>query len=141
VQVDGNDVLACHAVTARALERARAGEGPTLIEAFTYRMGAHTTNDDPSRYRVAAEVDEWQLKDPVRRMRSYLEKNLHINEEFFADVDAEADQIAADLRERCLALPDPAPLEIFDHVYGAPHPLLTEERGHLARYMASFLDA
>jgi len=140
VQVDGNDVLACYAVTAHALERARAGEGPTLIEAYTYRMGAHTTNDDPSRYRPTAEVDEWQLKDPVRRMRTYLAKNLLAEDEFFDDVDAEADQVASDLRKRCLSLPDPAPLEIFDHIYGEPHSLLAGEREQLARYMASFLD-
>jgi 2-oxoisovalerate dehydrogenase E1 component alpha subunit len=75
VRVDGNDVLAVLAVTRAALARARAGEGPTLIEAFTYRMGAHTTSDDPSRYRLAQELEEWKLKDPIERVKSYLTRN------------------------------------------------------------------
>ena len=72
VRVDGNDVLACLAVTRKALQAAREGQGPTLIEAFTYRMGAHTTTDDPTRYRLAAELEAWKLKDPIERVRAYL---------------------------------------------------------------------
>ena len=72
--VDGNDVLACYAVMAEAAARARAGEGPTLIEAITYRMGPHTTSDDPSRYRSAEEVEEWAARDPISRYRTYLER-------------------------------------------------------------------
>ncbi|HEY0357109.1 MAG TPA: thiamine pyrophosphate-dependent dehydrogenase E1 component subunit alpha, partial [Mycobacteriales bacterium] len=74
VRVDGNDVLATLAVTRSALERARQGEGPTLVEAYTYRMGAHTTSDDPTRYRIASEVEAWKLKDPIERVRSFLYK-------------------------------------------------------------------
>src|SRR5688572_27478943 len=73
IRVDGNDVLATFAVTRAALDNARHGNGPTLIEAYTYRMGAHTTSDDPTRYRVASEVEEWQAKDPILRLRKYLE--------------------------------------------------------------------
>lgn len=72
IQVDGNDALAMYAVTKEAIDRARAGQGPTLIEAYTYRMGAHTTSDDPTIYRDQEEVDEWQKKDPILRMFNYL---------------------------------------------------------------------
>lgn len=74
VRVDGNDVLACLAVTRSALERARRGEGPTLVEAFTYRMGAHTTSDDPTKYRADEERASWEAKDPILRLRTYLER-------------------------------------------------------------------
>src|SRR5690606_41083469 len=84
VRVDGNDVLACLAVTRAAVERARSGEGPMLIEAFTYRMGAHTTSDDPSRYRSDEERAEWEAKDPIARLRTYLEKDGLADEAFFA---------------------------------------------------------
>ncbi len=70
MRVDGNDVLACYAVTRKALDDARHGQGPTLIEAYTYRMGAHTTSDDPTRYRIASEVEAWQAKDPIARLRA-----------------------------------------------------------------------
>ncbi len=75
VRVDGNDVLAVHAVTSAALDRARSGNGPTLIEAYTYRMGAHTTSDDPTKYRLADELEHWRLKDPIERVRAYLTRN------------------------------------------------------------------
>jgi 2-oxoisovalerate dehydrogenase E1 component alpha subunit len=72
VRVDGNDVLACLAVTRKAMQAAREGQGPTLIEAYTYRMGAHTTTDDPTRYRLSAELEAWKLKDPIERVKQYL---------------------------------------------------------------------
>src|SRR5690606_3828090 len=87
VRVDGNDVLACLAVTRAAVERARAGEGPMLVEAFTYRMGAHTTADDPTRYRRDEERAEWEAKDPIARLRTYLEKDGLADEAFFASID------------------------------------------------------
>jgi 2-oxoisovalerate dehydrogenase E1 component alpha subunit len=74
IRVDGNDVLATYAVTRAALDDARRGQGPTLIEAYTYRMGAHTTSDDPTRYRIASEVEAWQAKDPVKRVRAFLSR-------------------------------------------------------------------
>ena len=74
VRVDGNDALAVHAVTTAALERARSGNGPTFIEAYTYRMGAHTTSDDPTKYRLADELEHWRARDPLRRLRAYLER-------------------------------------------------------------------
>ncbi|WP_113700738.1 pyruvate dehydrogenase (acetyl-transferring) E1 component subunit alpha [Nonomuraea lactucae] len=138
IRVDGNDVFACLAVTRQALKNAREGQGPTLIEAFTYRMGAHTTTDDPTRYRVASELEAWKLKDPIERVKSYLFKNELADQEFFDSVEAEADRLGADLRRRCLAMPDPGPLDIFDHVYTGPHPLIDEERAQFATYLEGF---
>nr|WP_055509461.1 pyruvate dehydrogenase (acetyl-transferring) E1 component subunit alpha [Nonomuraea pusilla] len=138
VRVDGNDVFACLAVTRKALEAARTGQGPTLIEAFTYRMGAHTTTDDPTRYRVASELEAWKLKDPIERVKAYLFKNELADQAFFDAIDAEADQLGADLRRRCLAMPDPQPLDIFDHVYREPHSLIDEERAQFAAYLEGF---
>jgi 2-oxoisovalerate dehydrogenase E1 component alpha subunit len=140
VRVDGNDVLAVYAVTKAALESARSGNGPTFVEAFTYRMGAHTTSDDPTRYRVAAEVDVWKERDPITRLRSYLTAQGLVDEAFFTALQAESDELATRVREGCLALPDPDPLSMFDHVYVDPHPLVEQERRELAAYRASFLD-
>ncbi len=85
LRVDGNDVLACYAVTQKALQAAREGQGPTLIEAFTYRMGAHTTTDDPTRYRLASELEMWKLRDPIERVRAYLVRGGLAEPEFFAE--------------------------------------------------------
>ena len=89
IRVDGNDVLACYAVTRAALDNARMGQGPTLIEAYTYRMGAHTTSDDPTRYRVSSEVEAWQAKDPIARVRALLAREAIADDAFFAQVDDE----------------------------------------------------
>jgi pyruvate dehydrogenase E1 component alpha subunit len=140
LRVDGNDVLAVHAVTKAALERARRGEGPTFIEAFTYRMGAHTTSDDPTRYRIAAEVEEWKLKDPIARVKAYLARGGMADEDFFAEVEAEADALAAHVRQACLSMPEPAGTEIFEHVYRDRHPLVDEERAWFEEYHAGFAD-
>jgi pyruvate dehydrogenase E1 component alpha subunit len=138
LRVDGNDVLAVYAVTRAALDQARRGQGPTLIEAYTYRMGAHTTSDDPTRYRIASEVEAWQAKDPVKRVRAFLEKEGMADAEFLAAVDAEAAKAAGHLRERVLAMPEPQPLKLFDHVYPEGSPLLDEERAGFAAYLDSF---
>jgi 2-oxoisovalerate dehydrogenase E1 component alpha subunit len=138
LRVDGNDVLACYAVTKKAMQAARDGQGPTLIEAFTYRMGAHTTTDDPTRYRLASELETWKLKDPIERVRAYLARNGLAGPEFFDAVDAEAKQVGARLREACRTMPDPAPLALFDHVYGEPTALLAAEREQYAAYLDSF---
>ena len=118
VQVDGNDVLACHAVTTAALQRARDGQGPTLVEAYTYRMGAHTTSDDPTRYRLSEDLERWKLKDPIARVKAYLARGGVADEAAFAEIDAEAATLAARVRAACLALPDPDILDSFDQVYG-----------------------
>jgi 2-oxoisovalerate dehydrogenase E1 component alpha subunit len=138
IRVDGNDVLASYAVTRTALDNARHGQGPTLIEAYTYRMGAHTTSDDPTRYRIASEVEAWQAKDPIQRVRLFLEKQGMADDDFFKSVDEEARETAVNLRERVLSMPDPSPLTIFDHVYPNGSPLLDEQRAEFAQYMDSF---
>jgi len=138
VRVDGNDVLACYAVTRKALDDARHGQGPTLIEAYTYRMGAHTTSDDPTRYRIASEVESWQAKDPIKRLRAYLERNAIADDAFFGEVADQAAREAVALRERVLAMPDPDPLDMFDHVFPGGSPEIDEQRETFARYLDSF---
>jgi pyruvate dehydrogenase E1 component alpha subunit len=138
VRVDGNDVLAVYAVTRAALDNARMGQGPTLIEAYTYRMGAHTTSDDPTRYRVSSEVEAWQAKDPIARVRALLTKSGIADEAFFAAVDEDARVEAVRLRERVLSMPDPAGDQIFDHVYAEGSPLVDMQRKQFQAYAASF---
>ncbi|HEV7897013.1 MAG TPA: pyruvate dehydrogenase (acetyl-transferring) E1 component subunit alpha [Planosporangium sp.] len=138
IRVDGNDVLAVYAVTRDALDNARQGQGPMLIEAYTYRMGAHTTSDDPSRYRIASEVEAWQAKDPIARVRAFLEKQKVADATFFDEVDEAARAQAVHLRERVLDMPDPEPLSMFDHAYSEGSPLLDEQREQFAAYLASF---
>ncbi|HLS49540.1 MAG TPA: pyruvate dehydrogenase (acetyl-transferring) E1 component subunit alpha [Actinomycetaceae bacterium] len=141
VRVDGNDPLACYAATAEALERARSGGGPTFIEAFTYRMGAHTTTDDPTRYRTSAEEEYWRERDPIGRMRAYLEDDGRASAEFFAEVEAEAEELAASAREYCRGIEVPASASMFDHVYGAAHAQLEAEREWFDAYEGSFVGA
>ncbi|MBQ1023195.1 pyruvate dehydrogenase (acetyl-transferring) E1 component subunit alpha [Micromonospora sp. C95] len=138
IRVDGNDVLATYAVTRHALDTARHGQGPSLIEAYTYRMGAHTTSDDPTRYRIASEVEAWQAKDPIARMKSFLEREKIADAAFFTEVDEQARREAVDLRERVLAMPNPEPDTIFDHVYPNGSPLLDQQREQFSRYLESF---
>ncbi len=141
VRVDGNDVLAVQAVTAEALERARSGNGPTFIEAYTYRMGAHTTADDPSKYRLSAEVEHWRLKDPIERVRAYLSRSAAVDHDFFEAVDEEAQQVATELRRLCLTMPDPELTDMFDLVYADTTPYLLEQRAGFEEYQASFADS
>jgi pyruvate dehydrogenase E1 component alpha subunit len=141
LRVDGNDVLACYAVTKKAMQAAREGQGPTLIEAFTYRMGAHTTTDDPTRYRLASELEMWKLKDPIERVRAYLVRTGQAGPEFLAQVEEEAKKIGADVREACRTMPDPPPMSIFDNVYAEPTAILRAEREQYAAYLDSFEEA
>ena len=138
VRVDGNDVLATYAVTRSGLDHARHGQGPMLIEAYTYRMGAHTTSDDPTRYRIASEVESWQARDPILRMRRFLDKQGIADADFFDEVDQEAAREAVHLRERVLTMPDPDPMTVFDHVYPNGSPEVDQERAQYAEYRASF---
>jgi len=138
VRVDGNDVLASYAVTRSALDSARHGQGPMLIEAYTYRMGAHTTSDDPTRYRLASDLEQWRLKDPIERVRSFLWRQQLADQSFFDAVDAEAEALAVRLREGCRTMPDPDPDRMFDRVYSEQHPLVEQERAEFREYLASF---
>jgi 2-oxoisovalerate dehydrogenase E1 component alpha subunit len=137
LRVDGNDVLACLAVTRQALDHARSGQGPTLIEAYTYRMNPHTTNDDPRRYRAASETEAWKLKDPIDRVRKYLVNHTAIAPEFFDELDAESQQLAEHLRAACRALPDPSPESVFDDVYAHIPNELREQREAFSEFVRS----
>ncbi len=139
IRVDGNDVVACLAVTRWALAECRTGNGPVLVEAFTYRMDAHTTSDDPSRYRLADELELWKLKDPIERVRVNLVRCHDVGQDFFDEVAAQADELAARLREYCVAMPDPAPDRMFSQVYAEPSPLVEAQRAEYLAYHASFL--
>ena len=137
IRVDGNDVLASYAVSKTALDEARSGLGPRAIEAVTYRMGAHTTSDDPTKYRTSDEEQSWIARDPIARMRAFrLAKGA--SEQFFAGVDEEAAEMAADVRTRTLQLEAPTRDDMFAHVYSDPHPLMDQQRQWLADYEASF---
>ncbi|GHF26114.1 MULTISPECIES: pyruvate dehydrogenase (acetyl-transferring) E1 component subunit alpha [Streptomyces] len=140
VRVDGNDVLAVLAVTKAALERARTGEGPMLIEAFTYRMGAHTTSDDPTRYRRDAEREQWEAKDPILRLRRYLESEGHADEAFFAELETESDALAKRVRDTVRTMPDPDDMAIFENIYADGHALVDEERAQFVAYQAQFAE-
>ncbi|GFE15377.1 pyruvate dehydrogenase E1 component subunit alpha [Streptomyces glebosus] len=141
VRVDGNDVLACLAVTKAALERARTGQGPMLIEAFTYRMGAHTTSDDPTKYRADEERVAWEAKDPILRLRTYLEAEGLVDEAYLASIDEEREALGKRVRDAVRAMPDPDDMAIFENVYADGHALVDEERAQFAAYQASFADA
>ncbi|WP_374200337.1 pyruvate dehydrogenase (acetyl-transferring) E1 component subunit alpha [Arthrobacter sp. M4] len=138
MRVDGNDVLAVMAATRIALDRARKGGGPTFIEAVTYRMGPHTTADDPTRYRDPNELEDWAAKDPIKRLRTLLEAKGALTEEQIAAVDRKADQVGADLRNSCITLPDPQPMDVFEHVYSTPNSWIERQKDHYSRYLASF---
>ena len=141
MRVDGNDVLACLAVTRAALDAARTGQGPTLVEAYTYRMGAHTTSDDPTRYRLASELEIWRLRDPIERVKAYLSRSGQADAAFFESVEEESVELAARVRRACLDMPDPDPLDIFTDVYAEPTQHLHTQRAAFASYLDSFEEA
>ena len=140
VRVDGNDVLASYAVTIEALQRAREGGGPTMIEAITYRMGAHTTSDDPTKYRSRAEEDLWRSRDPIDRMRTLLQAE-GTDPGFFAEVDTEAEALALRVRDYVRSLTPPPPQRMFEHVYATEHSLVSSERAWFDAYQAGFGEA
>jgi len=92
IKVDGNDVFAVYKATKEALEKARKGKGPSLIECFTYRMGDHTTSDDSGKYRTKSEVKKWEEKDPIERLKKYLLRKKIVNKEYFEDIDKKIDE-------------------------------------------------
>jgi pyruvate dehydrogenase E1 component alpha subunit len=103
-------------------------------------MGAHTTSDDPTRYRTSAELDAWRLKDPIERVRAYLSKSELAGDEFFEDVDAEAERLGRQVRDDCRALPDPEPQAMFENVYAGHHAQLAEECAAFTAYLGTFAD-
>ena len=136
VRVDGNDVLACLAVTRKAMDEARSAQGPTLIEAFTYRMNPHTTNDDPRRYRPGSEADTWKLKDPLERVRAYLTREAGFSADFFTAIEDEGKELAHHIRTGCRELADPSPASLFDHVHVQLPPDLVAQRAEFVDFVS-----
>ena len=134
--VDGNDVLASYAVSKLALDEARAGDGPHAIEALTYRMGAHTTSDDPTKYRTSDEEESWARRDPIARMRAHL-RSRGAAASFFDEVDAEAAAYADDVRVRTNELGGLEASDMFAYAYSDAHPLVQEQERWLAEYEAA----
>ncbi len=137
VRIDGNDVLASYAVTAKHMDDARAGKGPSLIEALTYRIGAHTTSDDPTRYREDEEVEYWKARDPITRFEKFLRRN-GVAQDFFDEVEHAGELLSAEIREATFALKNPPIENMFQHVYSEQHPVIDEQRAWLEGYEASF---
>jgi pyruvate dehydrogenase E1 component alpha subunit len=131
VLVVGNDIFAVYAVTHEAVERARRGQGPSLIEAYTYRLGAHTTADDPTRYRDAAEIEEWRPRDPLLRVQKYLQSRGQWSEEWEQQLvescTTEVEQAMAD----AAAVPPPPPQDMFRYMYATITPPLLEQEAAL----------
>ncbi len=140
MRVDGNDVLACLAAMRWATDRARKGDGPAFIEAVTYRMGPHTTSDDPTRYRDKDEVERWRRRDPLARVAALLRAQGEFSEEFEREVAADADRWGADVRAACLGARTKEPIEVFDHVYAEPHVGLDAQRAQFAAYLDGFAE-
>src|SRR5437773_10715778 len=127
IQVDGNDVLAVYAASREAVERARGDGGPTLVECVTYRLGVHTTADDPTKYRSEEEVQAWARKEPLTRFHAYLEKKNLLEQGVDEQIEAE---IARGVKAfEATAAPDP--LAMFDHPYAELTPQLLAERAEL----------
>ena len=137
IRIDGNDVLASYAVTKKHMDDARAGKGPSLIEALTYRIGAHTTSDDPTKYREDAEVEYWKARDPLIRLEKFLRRN-GITQDFFDEVEHAGEVLSAEIREATFALKNPPIENMFKHVYSEQHPLIDEQHAWLEGYEASF---
>ena len=138
LQVDGNDVLAVKAVSDWAMERARKGEGPTFIEAFTYRMGAHTTSDDPTKYRRAAEDEAWRGRDPIARLTALLRREDAVDDAWFDAVEQEAKDLGAEARASIPGLIDVTMDQLFANVYAEPTVALEAQRREYAAYAESF---
>lgn len=136
VRVDGNDVLACFAVMTQAAARARGGGGPTLIEAVTYRMGPHTTSDDPTRYRDAETVEHWRARDPITRFRTYLEGLGVWTQRLEERTAHRAQRMRTELRDAAINEPDVDVAEVFDTVYHRITPDLARQRDALTAELA-----
>ena len=140
MRVDGNDVLAVLAATRAAVERAADGGGPTFIEAVTYRMGPHTTADDPTRYRDDAELAAWKARDPLTRVEAHL-RTLDVDvDAVLAQAQTEADELAAEVRRALEALEEDGADTLFDEIYAEPHQELERQRREHALYLQQFGD-
>jgi 2-oxoisovalerate dehydrogenase E1 component alpha subunit len=128
IRVDGNDVISVYGAVRTAVDRARRGEGPTLIEAMTYRLEAHTTADDTSRYRSEDEATSWRARDPVELFLAVLRDGQIVDDAFLAAIDAEGEAVAARMRDALFDAPAGDPREMFDHVYATLTPQLEAQR-------------
>ncbi|MDH3676411.1 MAG: thiamine pyrophosphate-dependent enzyme, partial [Anaerolineae bacterium] len=135
--VDGNDILALYQLMLDSIARARAGEGPTLVEAITYRLGAHTTADDPAKYRSETELAEWRLRDPLIRFRKFLVDRQMLTEAEDRRFYAEAETEITTSIEAFEALPPPKVQQLFDLVYADPTPQIQCQRERLLRELSS----
>lgn len=134
IRVDGNDILAVYKVTKEAVEKARRSEGPTLIEAVTYRLGAHSTADDPKKYRSEQEVEEWKRRDPIIRFKQYLEKKKLLTDDEAATIEREAEQDWAEAIKAEETVPPPPIESLFDCVYVAMPWHLEEQKKELLKH-------
>ena len=132
IQVDGNDALAVYAASREAVERARAGDGPTLIECVTYRLSMHTTSDDPTKYRSVEEVEAWERKDPLTRFGAYLQQRNLVEPGLDEAIDAEIARAV----EAFEAVGAPDPLVMFDHAYATRSAALESQRAEMAERLA-----
>ena len=141
IQVDGNDILAVYAAAKEAVDRARAGRGPTLIECVTYRMAVHTTADDPKRYRTEEEVEKWRKRDPIVRYQKYLIEKGLLSEDKIAGIESEVlEEIQAAVdsaEEQMKAFGDP--IDMFDHAYARMSPYLKEQKESFVGEMAEMM--
>ena len=137
LQVDGNDVLAVYAASREAVDRARRGDGPTLIECVTYRLGMHTTSDDPTKYRSAEEVQAWERKDPLTRFGAYLQKRNLLDPGLEEEIDAEIGRAV----EAFEASGPADPLTMFDHAYATRPAGLEAQRAEMQTRLARPSDA
>jgi len=140
VRVDGNDVLACYAVMADAVRRARRGQGPTLLEAVTYRLEAHTTADDASRYRTEGEVSAWRERDPLTRYEAFLRHSGRWDDDYDAETNSLVAEAAAHLRDGIFGAPSLDPMELFDYVWSEPPATWDRQRAELARELDEEMD-
>jgi 2-oxoisovalerate dehydrogenase E1 component alpha subunit len=137
IRVDGNDVISVYGAVRTAVDRARRGDGPTLIEAVTYRLEPHTTADDTSRYRSEDEAAAWRARDPVELFLRVLRERQVVDDAFLAEVDAEAEAVAARMRDSLFGAPAGDPREMFDHVYATPTPQLEAQRALLQQELTA----
>lgn len=140
MRVDGNDAIACTAAMRWALDHARSGQGPVFLEAVTYRMGPHTTSDDPTRYRDKDEVERWRRRDPLLRLEAHLRAVGAFDDPFAADVEAAGGALAAQMREAVLTVTTRPATEVLDDVYAEPHSGIQRQRERFAAYLDGFAD-
>ena len=133
IKIDGNDVFAAYKVTKEALSKARAGKGPTFIECFTYRIGDHTTSDDALRYRNQKDIDVWKTKDPLERLKKYMQSKKLLSDSYEKSVFANAEKQIDAAIKKAEAVPKIKPEEIFNFMYFSLTPNLIEQREQIKR--------